>query len=145
MSAQDYGGNGLYLSPVSFDEEVYSIYVLMGLFLIRLYRPFAGFPKPLDLWNNSAPTVPLALIVLGIRQPIQVCFPLWLAVRMFLIEIIESMHENNPYLPPHNAPRTPEMDRRCWEIKWSHRDDAVSALNVGNLLSNVSLDVLTFA
>ena len=64
---------------------------------------------------------------------------------MFLIEIIVSMDENNPYPPPHNAPRTPEMDRRCWEIKWSHRDDAVSALNVGNMLSNVSLDVLIFA
>lgn len=35
------------------------------------------------------------------------------------------------HLPfPHNAPRSPIMDPLCWEIKWEHRDDCVSALMV---------------
>ena len=144
-SAQDYGCNGLYLFPVSFDEEACLIYVFMGLFLTRLYRPSTRLPRPLDLWNNSVPMVPLALIVLGTRQPIKVCF--FFVVRcMFLIDKIEdTVDENNTYPPPHDAPRTPEMDQRCWEIKWSHRDDAVSALNVGNTLPTLSLAVLTSA
>ncbi|KAF8913080.1 hypothetical protein CPB84DRAFT_1760296 [Gymnopilus junonius] len=29
---------------------------------------------------------------------------------------------------PHRAPRSPSMDPSCWEIKWEHRDDCVSAL-----------------
>ncbi|RDB29418.1 hypothetical protein Hypma_015762 [Hypsizygus marmoreus] len=32
------------------------------------------------------------------------------------------------YPTPHDAPRTSKMDPRCWEIKWDHRDDCVSAL-----------------
>ena len=34
------------------------------------------------------------------------------------------------YPAPHNAPRSPCMDNKCWEIKWDHRDDCVSALMV---------------
>lgn len=34
------------------------------------------------------------------------------------------------YPAPHDAPRSPSMDARCWEIKWDHRDDCVSALMV---------------
>ncbi|KAH7886154.1 hypothetical protein F5I97DRAFT_1809036 [Phlebopus sp. FC_14] len=30
--------------------------------------------------------------------------------------------------PPHDGPRSPVMDRGCWEVKWCHRDDCVSAL-----------------
>ena len=30
----------------------------------------------------------------------------------------------------HDAPRSPEMDPRVWEIKFGHRDDCISALNV---------------
>ncbi|KAF9225409.1 hypothetical protein BS17DRAFT_778555 [Gyrodon lividus] len=29
---------------------------------------------------------------------------------------------------PHNGPRSSVMDPGCWEIKWAHRDDCVSAL-----------------
>ncbi|KNZ75039.1 hypothetical protein J132_05329 [Termitomyces sp. J132] len=32
------------------------------------------------------------------------------------------------YPSPHNAPRSAKMDTACWEIKWEHRDDCVSAL-----------------
>ncbi|KAF8973637.1 hypothetical protein BDZ97DRAFT_1912112 [Flammula alnicola] len=32
------------------------------------------------------------------------------------------------YPAPHNAPRSPTMNNVCWEIKWEHRDDCVSAL-----------------
>ncbi|KAJ7170094.1 hypothetical protein C8R46DRAFT_223301 [Mycena filopes] len=31
-----------------------------------------------------------------------------------------------PY--PHDGPRIHQMDEGCWEVKWSHRDDSVSAL-----------------
>ncbi|KAJ7070828.1 hypothetical protein C8F01DRAFT_1107992 [Mycena amicta] len=33
-----------------------------------------------------------------------------------------------PYPPPHDGPRLPEMDTGCFEVKWVHRDDSVSAL-----------------
>ncbi|KAG6879860.1 hypothetical protein C0992_010529 [Termitomyces sp. T32_za158] len=32
------------------------------------------------------------------------------------------------YPSPHDAPRSAKMDTACWEIKWEHRDDCVSAL-----------------
>ncbi|KAG1757119.1 hypothetical protein EDB19DRAFT_1900668 [Suillus lakei] len=32
------------------------------------------------------------------------------------------------YAPPHDAPRSVEMEMGCWEIKWCHRDDCVGAL-----------------
>ncbi|KAG6866048.1 hypothetical protein C0991_009145 [Blastosporella zonata] len=32
------------------------------------------------------------------------------------------------YPSPHDAPRSAKMDTGCWEIKWEHRDDCVSAL-----------------
>ncbi|KAF7339286.1 RNA binding protein [Mycena sanguinolenta] len=36
---------------------------------------------------------------------------------------------NTPRYPPaHDGPRLAEMDAGCWEVKWNHRDDAVSAL-----------------
>ncbi|KAF7347648.1 RNA binding protein [Mycena venus] len=35
----------------------------------------------------------------------------------------------NPRYPhPHDGPRLPGMDAGCWEVKWNHRDDSVSAL-----------------
>ncbi|KAJ7225256.1 hypothetical protein GGX14DRAFT_637859 [Mycena pura] len=42
--------------------------------------------------------------------------------------------EGNPttkrvsYPLPHNGPRLPQMDPGCFEVKWAHRDDCVSAL-----------------
>ncbi|KAJ3721639.1 hypothetical protein C8R42DRAFT_56235 [Lentinula raphanica] len=30
---------------------------------------------------------------------------------------------------PHDAPRKPYMDQGCFEVKWAHRDDCMSALN----------------
>ncbi|KAJ8597592.1 hypothetical protein M405DRAFT_389081 [Rhizopogon salebrosus TDB-379] len=36
--------------------------------------------------------------------------------------------DQQEYPPPHDAPRSTEMDTGCWEIKWRHRDDCVSAL-----------------
>ncbi|KAF9454072.1 hypothetical protein P691DRAFT_770793 [Macrolepiota fuliginosa MF-IS2] len=32
------------------------------------------------------------------------------------------------YPPPHNLPRSKIMDTNCWEVKWDHRDDCVTAL-----------------
>ncbi|KAG6817739.1 hypothetical protein H0H87_004530 [Tephrocybe sp. NHM501043] len=32
------------------------------------------------------------------------------------------------YPSPHDAPRSTKMETGCWEIKWEHRDDCVSAL-----------------
>ncbi|KAG6911611.1 hypothetical protein DXG01_011914 [Tephrocybe rancida] len=32
------------------------------------------------------------------------------------------------YPSPHDVPRSARMDTGCWEIKWEHRDDCVSAL-----------------
>ncbi|KAF9566097.1 hypothetical protein CPC08DRAFT_814999 [Agrocybe pediades] len=32
------------------------------------------------------------------------------------------------YPEPHNGVRSPTMDKLCWQIKWEHRDDCVSAL-----------------
>ena len=43
-----------------------------------------------------------------------------------------SLVEHELYPVPHNAPRSPCMDNGCWEIKWDHRDDCVSALMVDN-------------
>ncbi|KDR85423.1 hypothetical protein GALMADRAFT_234290 [Galerina marginata CBS 339.88] len=34
----------------------------------------------------------------------------------------------NPYPEVHRAPRSLSMDTACWEVKWEHRDDCVSAL-----------------
>lgn len=31
---------------------------------------------------------------------------------------------------PHCARRSPMMEKQCWEVKWEHRDDCVSALMV---------------
>lgn len=38
--------------------------------------------------------------------------------------------ESAHYARPHDAPRCPSMDSKCWEVKWQHRDDCVSALMV---------------
>ncbi len=38
---------------------------------------------------------------------------------------------SNVYCYPHNARRNPNMDARCFEVKWAHRDDCVNALMVG--------------
>jgi hypothetical protein len=46
------------------------------------------------------------------------------------------LDKKEPYPPPHDAPRTATMDDACWEIKWGHRDDAVSALIVSIFLSS---------
>lgn len=43
-----------------------------------------------------------------------------------------SLMEHELYPAPHNAPRSPRMDNGCWEIKWDHRDDCVSALMVND-------------
>ncbi|KAF8078842.1 hypothetical protein FPV67DRAFT_1663522 [Lyophyllum atratum] len=43
-------------------------------------------------------------------------------------EVENANEEWKLYPAPHDAPRCPEMDARCWEIKWEHRDDCVSAL-----------------
>lgn len=47
----------------------------------------------------------------------------------------ESMNSNpnyeltaSRYPPPHNAGRSSGMDAGCWEIKWDHRDNCVTAL-----------------
>lgn len=44
----------------------------------------------------------------------------------------ESSADQEPpqYPSPHDAPRSPSMDSLCWEVKWEHRDDCVSALMV---------------
>lgn len=39
------------------------------------------------------------------------------------------------YPEPHRAPRSRSMETACWEIKWEHRDDCVSALMVNIVLS----------
>ncbi|PBK76730.1 hypothetical protein ARMSODRAFT_1011957 [Armillaria solidipes] len=38
----------------------------------------------------------------------------------------DSLRKPFPY--PHDGPRSPLMDTRCFEVKWAHRDDCVSAL-----------------
>ncbi|GLB35936.1 putative RNA recognition motif containing protein [Lyophyllum shimeji] len=43
-------------------------------------------------------------------------------------EVGNTGEEWKRYPAPHDAPRSPGMDTRCWEIKWEHRDDCVSAL-----------------
>lgn len=40
------------------------------------------------------------------------------------------LDEKKPYPFPHDVPRSAAMEDGCWEIKWGHRDDAVSALMV---------------
>ncbi|KIK70758.1 hypothetical protein GYMLUDRAFT_973996 [Collybiopsis luxurians FD-317 M1] len=38
-------------------------------------------------------------------------------------------HENPSSFPsPHNAPRNPDMAQGCFDVKWAHRDDCLSAL-----------------
>ncbi|KAG6832548.1 hypothetical protein H0H92_000177 [Tricholoma furcatifolium] len=37
-------------------------------------------------------------------------------------------HDWKLYPSPHDAPRSVNMETDCWEIKWEHRDDCVSAL-----------------
>src|SRR3984957_19601451 len=37
---------------------------------------------------------------------------------------------SSEYPAPHDAPRSFGMDPACWEVKWDHRDDCVSALMV---------------
>ncbi|KAJ7897079.1 hypothetical protein B0H14DRAFT_390593 [Mycena olivaceomarginata] len=36
--------------------------------------------------------------------------------------------EHLRYPFPHDGPRLSQMDAGCWEVKWNHRDDSVSAL-----------------
>ncbi|KII94122.1 hypothetical protein PLICRDRAFT_122139 [Plicaturopsis crispa FD-325 SS-3] len=49
-------------------------------------------------------------------------------------DVTESMTPNlskgfeGSYPSPHDSERSAGMDPRCWEVKWDHRDDAVSAL-----------------
>ncbi|KAJ7293117.1 hypothetical protein C8J57DRAFT_16551 [Mycena rebaudengoi] len=40
----------------------------------------------------------------------------------------ESADGRPAYPHPHDGPRLPEMNGGCFEVKWSHRDDCVSAL-----------------
>ncbi|ESK98071.1 rna-binding protein [Moniliophthora roreri MCA 2997] len=40
----------------------------------------------------------------------------------------DSLKPYASYPSPHDAPRRPTMDQRCFEVKWEHRDDCVSAL-----------------
>ncbi len=40
-----------------------------------------------------------------------------------------SPHASYPY--PHSAPRSSEMAKGLWEIKWKDREDSVAALLVG--------------
>ncbi|EPQ60378.1 hypothetical protein GLOTRDRAFT_124137 [Gloeophyllum trabeum ATCC 11539] len=35
---------------------------------------------------------------------------------------------SHSYPHPHDAPRASTMDKRCWQVKWGHRDDCVNAL-----------------
>ncbi|KAJ3750666.1 hypothetical protein DFH05DRAFT_106125 [Lentinula detonsa] len=40
-----------------------------------------------------------------------------------------SNNEDPPSFPaPHDAPRKPDMDQGCFEVKWTHRDNCMSAL-----------------
>jgi hypothetical protein len=48
---------------------------------------------------------------------------------------VENSLMEHLYPAPHNAPRSPRMDNGCWEIKWDHRDDCVSALMVNGFCS----------
>ncbi|KAJ7446435.1 hypothetical protein B0H11DRAFT_2336849 [Mycena galericulata] len=45
-------------------------------------------------------------------------------------ETANDLETNVPvrYPPPHDNPRLPEMNPGCFEVKWAHRDDCVSAL-----------------
>ena len=38
--------------------------------------------------------------------------------------------EHGSFPAPHCARRLPIMEKQCWEVKWEHRDDCVSALMV---------------
>lgn len=38
----------------------------------------------------------------------------------------DSLRKHYPY--PHDGPRSASMDTRCFEVKWAHRDDCISAL-----------------
>ena len=60
-----------------------------------------------------------------------------------LSEDENSLVEHELYPVPHNASRSPLMDDGCWEIKWDHRDDCVSALMVNNFcFYNINQDEL---
>ena len=41
-----------------------------------------------------------------------------------------SSNETQTYPPPHDTSRADGMDTNVYEVKWSHRDDCVSALMV---------------
>ncbi|THV07593.1 hypothetical protein K435DRAFT_959667 [Dendrothele bispora CBS 962.96] len=45
----------------------------------------------------------------------------------FQVEFVNDSDSTGVLPFPHNGPRKPNMDTRCFEIKWLHRDDAVSA------------------
>lgn len=45
------------------------------------------------------------------------------------------LDEKRPYPFPHDGPRSAAMEDGCWEVKWGHRDDAVSALMVRYLIT----------
>ena len=51
--------------------------------------------------------------------------------------------KSNAYPGEHSAGRSPGMDTGIWEVKWGHRDDCITALNVRCRLPHLfSLEVL---
>ncbi|KAJ6575338.1 hypothetical protein B0H19DRAFT_1254903 [Mycena capillaripes] len=44
------------------------------------------------------------------------------------LESFGLLKSSDPYPPPHDGPRLPQMDRGVFEAKFEHRDDSVSAL-----------------
>lgn len=64
---------------------------------------------------------------------------------MMILEHMDVTCSDRQYLPfPHNGPRSSCMDTGCWEVKWRHRDDCVSALMVGALVASRGISVIFF-
>lgn len=132
----DDSSNAVFLRPLAFDADV-SIYIKAilnhnSLFcLIQMLRTIASYFGRLE---SFVPLEPLKKAP-GLYANNCISF---LMTESRLDDGDQSSDNENSlverelYPAPHNAPRSPRMDNGCWEIKWDHRDDCVSALMVND-------------
>ena len=131
----DDSSNTVFLHPLVFNAEV-SMYLLAILkhnsqfCLIQILQTISSYFGPLE---SILPLEPLKK-ARGLHA--NNCISL-IMIESCLDDGDQSSDDESSaveylYPAPHNAPRSPRMHNGCWEIKWDHRDDCVSALMVND-------------
>ncbi|PPR00029.1 hypothetical protein CVT24_009038 [Panaeolus cyanescens] len=96
----------LFMNPLKFNEEA----------LEKMASYFGKLESFLSLRDSNA------------GGNITIIFVVTAGAQSLFLEQVGPEHIQMNFPVPHNAPRSPNMDPLCWEIKWEHRDDCVSAL-----------------